>query len=105
MNAPPKDLASIKRFPYAVDACPETFESLDATISTAIALAEQLVRLHGQGGIKDRSQQLQEYFCATMQKIWFVIFALDQVLSANVLATYLSNEGPSELSVTPNASF
>ena len=105
MNALPTDLASIKRCPYAVDACPETFESLDGVVTTAAALAEQLVRLHGQGGVKDRSQELQEYFCATMQKIWFVIFALDQVLSANVLATYLSNEGPSELSVTPNASF
>ena len=40
-----------------------------------------------------------------MQKMWFVIFALDQVLSANVLSTYLSGQGPSELSVSPNASF
>ena len=40
-----------------------------------------------------------------MQKIWFVIYSLDQVLSANVLAIYLSGEGSSELNLTPNASF
>ena len=56
MNTLPTDLASIKRCSYAVDACPETFESLDGVVTTAAALAEQLVRLHSQGGVKDRSQ-------------------------------------------------